>query len=60
MCMVFTNKKSGIVDLDVSIDNQSIHGVGQIKFLVVITHNKLDWKNHVLYICGKDIMVLAL
>ena len=51
--MVFTNKKSRTANLKISIDNQIIDEVCQTKFLGVIIDNKLTWKNHILYICGK-------
>ena len=51
--MVFTNKKSRTANLKISIDNQIIDEVCQTKFLGVMIDNKLTWKNHISYICGK-------
>ena len=51
--MVFTKRKTPKFELKLQIDGEDIKEVHKTKFLGVIIDNKLTWKEHISYICGK-------
>ena len=51
-CMLFGNKK-GYSKVKLCLQGKQITQVSTIKFLGVMTDEKLNWKAHVLYISGK-------
>ena len=51
--MLFTYKKNFNDSVTISIDGQNIEEVDCTKFLGVYIDNKLSWKKHIEYICGK-------
>ena len=51
--MVFTKRKTPKFELKLQIDGEDIKEVQKTKFLGVIIDNKLTWKEHISYICGK-------
>ena len=51
--MVFTKRKTPKFELKLQIDGEDIKEVHKTKFLGVISDNKLTWKEHISYICGK-------
>ena len=52
--MIFSKKKSPQrVSIELKIDGEKLSEVDKTKFLGVIIDNKLSWKEHVNYICGK-------
>ena len=50
--MVFSKKKTPRNELRLQIDGEAINEVYKTKFLGVIIDNKLNWKDHISYICG--------
>ena len=50
--MVFSKKKTPRNELRLQIDGEAINEVYKTKFLGVIIDNKLNWKDHIPYICG--------
>ena len=51
--MLFSNKKVIQPNVTTEINGQPITCVTKTKFLGVIIDNKLTWKEHISYICGK-------
>ena len=52
--MIFSKKKSPQrVSIELKIDGEKLSEIDKTKFLGVIIDNKLSWKEHVNYICGK-------
>ena len=51
--MLFSNKKVIQPNVTIEINGQPITCVTKTKFLGVIIDNKLTWKEHISYICGK-------
>ena len=51
--MLFSNKKVIQPNVTIKINGQPITCVTKTKFLGVIIDNKLTWKEHISYICGK-------
>ena len=51
--MLFLNKKVIQPNVTIEINGQSITCATKTKFLGVIIDNKLTWKEHISYICGK-------
>ena len=54
--MIFTRKRSAKIEkpkVNLKIDGQSLSEVVKTKFLGMIIDNKLAWKDHVNFICGK-------
>ena len=51
--MLFLNKKVIQPNVTIEINGQPITCVTKTKFLGVIIDNKLTWKEHISYICGK-------
>ena len=51
--MLFSNKKVIQPNVTIEINDQPITCVTKTKFLGVIIDNKLTWKEHISYICGK-------
>ena len=51
--MLFTNKRSDYTTLTLKIDNKEISMVKKTKFLGVYIDDKLNWKDHILYISSK-------
>ena len=51
--MVFTKRKTPKFEYKLQIDGEDIKEVHETMFLGVITDNKLTWKEHISYICGK-------
>ena len=51
--MLFSNKKIIQPNVTIEINGQPITCVTKTKFLGVIIDNKLTWKEHISYICGK-------
>ena len=51
--MVFSKKRTPRNELRLQIYGEAINEVYKIKFLGVIINNKLNWKDHISYICGK-------
>ena len=51
--MIFTSKKAKPDSVSVNIDGHEIDEVKCTKFLGVYIDNKLTWKKHIEYICGK-------
>ena len=50
---MFSKKKTPQNELRLQIDGEAINEVYKTKFLGVIIDNKLNWKDHISYICGK-------
>ena len=51
--MVFSNKPTCNMTLDIRIDGHQIKEVDKTKFLGVYIDNKLTWKDHIKFISGK-------
>ena len=51
--MLFASRNKCINDADIRINNISIQRVYVTKFLGVLIDSKLNWKNHIDYICKK-------
>ena len=51
--MLFSNKNIAQPNITIEIDKQPITCVTKTKFLGVIIDNKLSWKEHISYVCGK-------
>ena len=51
--MVFTKKKCNIDAISINMCNSEIKHVSSLKFLGVIVDNKLNWSNHIKFICNK-------
>ena len=51
--MVFTKKKCNIDAISINMCNSEIKHVSSLKFLGVIVDNKLNWSNHINFICNK-------
>ena len=51
--MLFAHRNKCINDADIRINNISIQRVYVTKFLGVLIDSKLNWKNHIDYICKK-------
>ena len=51
--MVFTKKKCNIDAISINMCNSEIKLVSSLKFLGVIVDNKLNWSNHINFICNK-------
>ena len=51
--MLFCNKNVSRPDIELCISGQAISETRKTKFLGVIIDNKLNWKDHIMYISGK-------
>ena len=51
--MLFSNKKIAQPNITIEIVKQPITCLTKTKFLGVIIDNKLSWKEHISYVCGK-------
>ena len=51
--MLFSNTKDIKPNITIGINGQPITCVTKTKFLGVIIDNKLSWKEHISYVCGK-------
>ena len=52
--MVFSKRRTRKTSLKLIIDGESIGEVQNTTFLGIIIDNKLNWKDHISYIAGKD------
>ena len=48
--IVFTRKSKTATSLNIGIDDKIINEVNKTKFLGVIIHRKLTWKEHISYL----------
>jgi hypothetical protein len=51
--MLFTRKHFNLTDINITVNNVCINRVNKVKFLGTIMDDKLNWQEHITYICKK-------
>ena len=51
--MLFTRKHFTLTDINITVNNVCIDRVNKVKFLGTIMDDKLNWQEHITYICKK-------